>query len=311
MKKILMAAATLMLAVGFVACSKSDDAPVAKDIKIEFSVADKAGFDGTTRAVKSGWADGDKIMLFFKVDGTWLAEANSKANTVTLTYDATADEWSAVKNSWSDALTNSTSGSFMAVHYRGDIALGNSHHLGDRYYLANFVGSEYMSVQGNYTIADGVMTLPTLAMKMPSDMVQFSVKNLASNSDEWELLINFDRDPAGFTASDMASPVCALDDIIFIANNSAGVGFISGEWMSNVVNGNDRSFVATIDGQNNQVNEKYVFILKNITKNKKYAFVYATSPIARFEGKTAYLLPELSLEPDGYTPVSGCRWTLF
>lgn len=311
MKKILMVAATLLLVVGFVACSKSDDAPVAKDIKIEFSVADKAVFNGT-RAVKTAWADGDKIMLFFKVGGSWLAEANSKANTVTLTYNAAADEWSAVKNSWSDALTNSTSGSFMAVHYRGDIALGNSHHLGVGYYFATFGGGEYLSANGNYAIEDGVMTLPTLAMEMPSNMVQFSVKNLASNSDEWELLINFDREPADFAAADGASPVNALNENkIMFRTDYDGLGQESEEWMSNVVNGDDRSFVATIDGDNDEVTEKYVFILNNLTKNKKYAFVYAPSPFAKFEGKTAYVLPELLLEADGYTPASGCMWTLF
>ena len=311
MKKIFMAAATLMLAVGFVGCTKSDDAPATKDIKIEFSVADKAGFNGGSRAVKSGWADGDKIMIFFKVGGSWLAGENTTDNTLTLTYND--GSWSATQNNWSETLTNSTSGSFIAIHYRGDIALGeNLDNIG--YYFATFAGGEYLSTSGDYTITGGVMTLPTLAMEMPSDMVQFSVKNLASNNKEWELLVNFDKeittvyDPEAY---DPTSPILGFkDNIQFGASRAEGpVVRVSGYWMSDVVNGADRSFVGMLDGENDEVTTKYVFVLKNVTDTEYYKFEYAPSPFAKFEGRTAYLLPELTLKNDGVAPADGCKWT--
>ena len=312
MKKIFMAAATLMLAVGFVGCTKSDDAPATKDIKIEFSVADKAGFNGGSRAVKSGWADGDKIMLFFKVGGSWLVGENSgKANTITLTYND--GSWSATKNNWSETLSNSTTGEFSAIHSRGVMEGLGDVWLGD-YYFVDFYGGEYLEMVGDYTITDGVMTLPTLTMEMPSDMVQFSVKDLASNSDEWELLVNFDEeittvsDP---TVSDGASPIVGFkDNIQFGASRGGQVARVSGEWMANVVNGADRSFVGTLDNENDEVTTKYVFVLKNVTDTEYYKFEYAPSPFAKLEGRTAYLLPELTLKPDGVTPADGCKWTL-
>lgn len=306
MKKLFVLAATVVLAVGFVGCAKEDSAPAMKDIKVEFSVADKDGF-AETRAVKNAWADGDKIMIFFNVGGTCLAGENTTDNTLTLTYND--GSWSATKNNWSETLSNSTSGSFMAIHYRGDIALGESFR-GIGYYFATFAGGEYLSTSGDYTITGGVMTLPTLTMKMRDDMVQFSVQDLASNSDEWELMVNFDDYEN--LAADAACVLTAMNVNTLVLRTDVGgfIGNVSEEWMSDVVNGADRSFVGVLDGQNDEVTTKYVFVLKNVTDTEYYKFEYAPSPFAKLEGKTAYLLPPLTLAADGVTPADGCKWTL-
>ena len=306
MKKLFVLAATMVLAVGFVGCAKEDNAPAMKDIKVEFSVADKDGF-AETRAVKNAWADGDKIMIFFNVGGTWLAGENSTDNTLTLTYND--GSWSATKNNWSETLSNSTSGSFIAIHYRGDIALGeNFRNMG--YYFAAFAGGEYLSTSGDYTITDGVMTLPTLTMKMRDDMVQFSVQDLASNSDEWELMVNFDDYEN--LAADAACVLTAMNVNTLVLRTDVGgfIGNVSEEWMSDVVNGADRSFVGMLDSDNDEVTTKYVFVLKNVTDTEYYKFEYAPSPFAKLEGRTAYLLPPLTLAADGVTPADGCKWTL-
>lgn len=306
MKKLFVLAATMVLAVGFVGCAKEDNAPAMKDIKVEFSVADKDGF-AETRAVKNAWADGDKIMIFFNVGGTWLAGENTTDNTLTLTYND--GSWSATKNNWSETLSNSTSGSFIAIHYRGDIALGeNFRNMG--YYFAAFAGGEYLSTSGDYTITDGVMTLPTLTMKMRDDMVQFSVQDLASNSDEWELMVNFDDYEN--LAADAACVLTAMNVNTLVLRTDVGgfIGNVSEEWMSDVVNGADRSFVGMLDSDNDEVTTKYVFVLKNVTDTEYYKFEYAPSPFAKLEGRTAYLLPPLTLAADGVTPADGCKWTL-
>ena len=311
MKKLFVLAGPVVLAVGFVGCAKENSAPAMKDIKVELSVADKDGF-AETRAVKNAWADGDKIMIFFNVGGTWLAGENTTDNTLTLTYND--GSWSATKNNWSETLSNSTSGSFIAIHYRGDIALGeNLSNVG--YYFATFAGGEYLSTSGDYTITGGVMTLPTLTMKMPDTMVQFSVQDLASNNKEWELLVNFDTeittvyDP---TASDATCVVTAMNVNTLALRTDVGgfIGNVSEEWMSDVVNGADRSFVGMLDEENDEVTTKYVFVLKNVTDYEYYKFEYAPSPFAKFEGRTAYLLPPLTLAADGVTPAEGCKWTL-
>lgn len=312
MKKLFVLAAAVVLAVGFVGCAKEDNAPAMKDIKVEFSVADKDGF-AETRAVKNAWADGDQILILFKTGGAWLGTENSKDNTLTLTYSESTG-WSATKNNWSETLINSTYGEFLAVHYRGDMELGASQ--GSLGYLFNYTAGEVLCMRGGkYTITDGVMTLPTLVLELSNDAVQFSVKDLASNSDTWKMWVAFD-DMKGYNSdynfpNDASSPVTGYKaDNVLYRTDIGFVGTISNEWMSNVVNGDDRSFFGIFDGVNEEVTTKYVFVLKNVTKEKYYKFEYAPSPFAKLKGRTAYLLPPLTLQTDGVTPADGCKWTL-
>lgn len=315
MKKLFVLAAAVVLAVGFVGCAKEDSAPAMKDIKVEFSVADKDGF-AETRAVKNAWADGDQILILFKTGGAWLGTENSKDNTLTLTYSK-GKGWSATKNTWGETLVNSTNGEFLAVHYRGDMALGAK---SGSDYLFNYTAGEVLSMRGGtYTITDGVMTLPTLVLKLSDDAVQFSVQDLASNSDTWTMWVAYDDMKGSVSGSgsdykyptDSASPVMGYNAHHVEFRTDLGfVGTISYEWMSNVVNGSDRSFFGTFDNKNKVVTTRYVFVLKNITKTQYYKFEYAPSPFAKLEGRTAYLLPPLTLAADGVTPADGCKWTL-
>lgn len=309
MKKLFVLAATVVLAVGFVGCAKEDNAPAIKDIKLEFNVADKDGF-AETRAVKTAWADGDQILVLFQPNGSaWLGAENSKDNTLTLTY-STSTGWSATKNNWGETLVNSTKGNFLAVHYRGDMALGTE--AGSIGYLFNYAAGEVLQMEyGTYTITDGVMTLPTLVLKLSDDAVQFSVQDLASNSDTWEMWVAYDDEGGDYKyPGDGASPVQGYNAGTVVYRTDSGfLGTYSNEWMSNVVNGDDRSFFGTFDNGNDEVTTRYVFVLKNVTKTKYYKFEYAPSPFAKLT-KGAYLLPPLTLEADGVTPADGCKWTL-
>ncbi len=307
MKRLLIAA-TLLFAAGFMGCAKSDDAPVNKDIKVEFSVASKDSFI-TTRAVKSDWADGDQILVLFQPNGSaWLGAENSKDNTITLKYKKSTGTWSLTKNNWGETLLNSTNGNFLAVHYRGDMALGTE--AGSIGYLFNYAAGEVLRMEsGSYTITDGVMDLGTLVLKLSNDAVQFSVQGLASNSDTWEMWVAYDDKGGDYKYSgDAASPVQGYNAGKVIYRTDGGfLGTYSNEWMSNVVNGDDRSFFGTFD--DNEVTKKYVFVLKNVTKTKYYKFEYAPSPFAPLEEKAAYLLPPLTLQGDGVTPAAGCLWS--
>ena len=319
MNKLFVLAATVVLAVGFVGCAKEDNAPAMKDIKVEFSVADKDGF-AETRAVKNAWADGDQILVLFKPNGSaWLGAANSKDNTLTLTYSASTG-WSATKNNWGETLVNSTNGEFLAVHYRGDMAVGEDD--APTGYRFNYVAGEVLCMRvGTYTITDGVMILPTLVLELSNDAVQFSVEDLASNSDTWEMWVAYDDMKGSVPSSgsgydykyptDESSPVQGYNARKVLYRTDIGfVGTYSNQWMSNVVNGDDRSFFGTFDGVNGEVTTKYVFVLKNVTKTKYYKFEYAPTPFAKLKGRTAYLLPPLTLLTDGVNPAGDCKWTL-
>ena len=80
MKKVLMAAMTLVMAV-FASCTNEDLKVENNDVKVNFTVAEKPGFDAVSRSVKKGWDNGDQILVVFRgAEGSWL-DAFDDANT--------------------------------------------------------------------------------------------------------------------------------------------------------------------------------------------------------------------------------------
>ena len=313
MKRFFIAAVAFVLTAGFVGCSKVEESPIvdgSNDVRVEFSVAEMDGFD-STRAVKSGWEAGDHIFVFFSANGSWLWADDSKANSVTLTYDGS--EWSAYANGVDENLLSSASGTFFAVHYPGEL-----NHLTEaswptgRYLFDGYEGGEILSAIGDYTIKDNVITLSTLSLMMDAKAVQFSVKNLASLGGNWQLLVNKDSVKAnGYTAADGASPFVAYNATNVMLNPSsqshAAISLIGEEWAEGVAYKGDVSFYGKFDNQNDQVTANYLFVLKNVESSKVYYFNYAPTPFEKLAGKSAYLLPELTLNGDG-TPAEGCLW---
>ena len=313
MKRFFIAAVAFVLTAGFVGCSKVEESPIvdgSNDVRVEFSVAEMDGFD-STRAVKSGWEAGDHIFVFFSANGSWLWADDSKANSVTLTYDGS--EWSAYANGVDENLLSSASGKFFAVHYPGVLNhLTLSSGYSGRYLFDGYEGGEILSAIGDYTIKDNVITLPTLSLKMGTDAVQFSVQNLASHGGNWQLLVNKDKVKAdGYTAADMLSPFSAYNAtnmMLFTSSPThAMVSMIEEYWANGVAYKGDVSFYGEFDNQNDQVTTNYLFVLKNVESSKVYYFNYAPNPFVKLAGKSAYLLPELTLNGDG-TPAEGCLW---
>ena len=311
MKRFFIAAVAFVLTAGFVGCSKVEESPIvdgSNDVRVEFSVAEMDGFD-STRAVKSGWEAGDQIFVFFSANGSWLLADGSKANSVTLTYDGS--EWSAYANGVDETLLSSASGTFFAVHYPGvlnHLTLG----LYDRFLFDGYEGGEILSAVGNYTIVDNVIKLPTLSLKMDAKAVQFSVKNLESLGGNWQLLVNKDRVKAnGYSDSDASSPFNAYNAanvMLYPSSQShAMISLIGESWANGVAYKGDVSFYGKFDNQNGEVTTNYLFVLKNVESSKVYYFNYAPTPFERLAGKSAYLLPELTLNGDG-TPADGCLW---
>ena len=311
MKRFFIAAVAFVITAGFVGCSKVEEFPIvdgSNDVRVEFSVAEMDGFD-STRAVKSGWEAGDHIFVFFSANGSWLLADNSKANSVTLTYDGS--EWSAYANGVDENLLSSASGTFFAVHYPGELNHLTLSMYG-RFLFDGYEGGEILSAVGNYTIVDNVITLPTLSLKLNADAVQFSVKNLASLGGNWQLLVNKDKVKTdGYIDSDMASPFNAYNatNVMLYPTSlsTAMISLIGARWANGVAYKGDVSFYGRLDNQNDEVTTNYLFVLKNVESSKVYYFNYAPTPFERLAGKSAYLLPELTLNGDG-TPAEGCLW---
>lgn len=313
MKRFYSIVAAIVLALVVVGCAK-DEAPAKKDIKLSFSVASKDGFD-STRAVKSDWADGDQILVLFKVGDNWLTEkANTKANTLTLRY-AEDGSWKATQNDWSDELIGSQSGEFFAIHYRGDISLIEGESWIDACQF-NYKGGEVLRMEdGQYSVEDGVMDLGQLTLKLRDDAVQFSVQDLAKNKDEWVLAVYYDKE----YLEDINDAYCVVlgtfEGCVTFSDGKMGLfDDVSHQYfvdITGVVNDNDLSFFSHFDEEHTsnkfRWTKTYFFLLCNCVNDECYVFEYKPDPFALLT-KGAYLLPPI-FEEDGVTPVEGCLWT--
>lgn len=180
-KKLFSVAIVVMIAVGFVSCSKDNEPIVDKDVKIKFNVAEMPSIGEGTRSVKTGWVAGDEILVLLKATG----QINSTImRSQTITLRKTAEGWSATKNfeeSWG------TSGVFYAIYHRGNVIVNNEGGL------PNYEGGEIFTCgQENYTVTDGEIDLGTIAMDIPSEwtngVCQISIAGLDSSKD-WRLSV--------------------------------------------------------------------------------------------------------------------------
>lgn len=324
MKRIFTVVVIIVLVLCFVACSKQQML-VEKDIKVTFSVAPKDGFS-LTRAVKEDWADGDKILIAFGTGSQVLLNSHSLDNTMTLEYNASDDSWSMTKNNWGETLNNSTSGQFIAVHYRGDVQVGYNN--GMKCGLKNFKGGELLTMSGNYTITDDEMQLPQLVLRMKDNAVQFSVKDLKTTTDsysarydEWRLYVRHNQNQAsGWTLNSSLSQHVALSPVVaYNSNSDVSIYYNNGDLcllcldqqeMLGVVNGNDLSFCGYLDSDNDNATMNYMFLLENKRSSKMYYYNYRPSPFEKFTGRSAYLLPPLPVQQNGSFLSSGCKWTM-
>ncbi len=184
MKKIFMAAMTLVMAV-FASCSNEDLNVENNDVKVKFTVAEKPGFDADSRSVKTGWDNGDQILVVFRdVNGSWL-DAFDDAYTLKLT--KTADGWTADKSKF-DISKLGSSDDYMAIYYPGKVSFAESDESSILYF-DTYMGGEYLSAEGTYTVNGSDIELGTISMTRDEYMYQISVKGLASESGNWTMTI--------------------------------------------------------------------------------------------------------------------------
>lgn len=188
MKKYFIAAMTLVMTV-FASCSNEELFVDNNDVKVNFTVADKEGVGSETRAVKSGWAAGDEILIVFEGGEGWLNCANS---TNTLKLIKTAEGWDTDKTHFPELSNLANGKKFFAVHHPGTIELGEQ--SGSVAYISSYTnGHEYIHYQGTYTISGNEISLGQIVMKRPHSF-QISVKINTSYTGDWTMqLLNPDQ----------------------------------------------------------------------------------------------------------------------
>ena len=201
MKKIFMAAMTLVMAV-FASCSNEDvNVENNNELKVTFSVADKAGLGVDARAVKTGWEANDEILIvFFNSDG-WYNE--NGYNYMKLKYNGSA---------WTTDVTTLDKARlleeqlYMAIYHPGTITVGEKLSTPGYYELSGYKGGEHLIFAGDavkYTYDGATIDLGTIALVRYVQDFQISIEGLESvgkADGTWKLYI---KDAEGNTAHNM------------------------------------------------------------------------------------------------------------
>lgn len=199
MKKVFMAAMTLVMAV-FASCSNEDvNVENNNELKVTFSVADKAGLGVDARAVKTGWEANDEILIAVQSEDGWTID--DSFNCFKLKYNGST--WTTDKTGFDTSVHFESGNGYIAVYHPGTITLGSSAGV-DVQYLSGYNGGEYLyDANSTYTkTADGI-DLGTIALERYVQDFQISVKDLASAGKAdgtWKLYI---KDEEGNKAHNM------------------------------------------------------------------------------------------------------------
>ena len=175
MKKIYILMAGLAVLFGSASCNKVDDKGArTPDVKIEINVAD---LNTSTKAVKTGWEDGDVINVY-------LSDATSYVPDFTLTYNG--ETWvssvltdevkgrlepsGTIKGFWEASNTAATTGGDWD-RYNSYIYFDNDSPTGTKDYL-----TAYFSVY--YLYEDGILSAEIDSWRFPSGLTQIVVTGL-------------------------------------------------------------------------------------------------------------------------------------
>ena len=324
MKKLFMVAMAIVVATGFVACTKDDAS--APTYKVEFTVGEKGGFEAGSRAVKTAWAEGDQILIITKpISGAYddVAVANSDANTIRLIYNGSA--WTVDRAlTAEEILARGEVGVWYAIHYRvkegKKVELGDKDFYGD-YMLLNYYGGEVLECTGTLTITDGVVNLGAINMELSffDSLVQVSVPglDLVENPD-WKLTVLTGNYSSGSYSGFAHYCFSALLANKIFFRPSPSVGQFGNNYDNPyVVNGTDASFVFRFDGytdeSNTEIYGKYKFMLYNADTDKKYVYTVDRGAYdagtdtyeVNLELEKAYVLPPFDGDAEGET-----KWEL-
>lgn len=180
MKSIKFILAAVVLVAAVAGCRKMETPNESKlQVEVNFTVADRADFGVTTKAVKTSWAAGDSILVLFKPE---TAEGYlDDPNRMYLVYNGT--EWEESWDGVGPALTafikigiqteNKGEGVFVAIHHRGKVEIQDGR-------LSGYKGGEFMSCAGAYTckrVSGGnlVFDMDLISMELDPKLYQISI----------------------------------------------------------------------------------------------------------------------------------------
>ena len=304
MKKIFMAAMALVMLIGSTSCNKEnvvDTETVKGQLVFNYTVGEKPG-SVDTKALKSGWAEGDQIIVVFYHDTDWdrtsplVIEYNGSAWTTKVNPDASG--WDVTKKM-----------KYLAVHYRRqdntqNMSCGND--LGGWYRFQNFFGGEVLEQMGDLNVVDGEVNI-NIDLDYSASIFLVSIPGLDVD-DDWRLGLLDGTEPEGKIAAGSVSshyPLSAVTNnlasgsLTHVTNSADNMVSVNPAYNSNaalarcVENDGQITFAFRFYSSKNTP-ATYTFLLsKGMCTPSNDKYVYTVNDVT-FAGKKAYKLPVIT-----------------
>lgn len=293
MKKIFIVAMVFATTI-FTGCTNEDIYYENTDnrLTVNFTVAEKEGFESNTRAVKSGWAVGDQIIIVFQKSDNYYLDCSNKQNSLKLT--KTVDGWDADTSNLPTNTENLKNGkSFFAFHHPGDIAFGTM--SGNIVYPTSYQkGLEYLYYKGTYTLSGNEISLSNIVMQRKNGSFQISVKNLANVDGDWIMSLH---NTSGFRLDEYYTK------LYLYLTGSPSISGTTTEDAYGVTIDNDEVF--NFIGRSTSNVARWISLTSN--RGTFYYRLNADKTISEL-GNKAWSLPELNINGSNQV-ISGCRWS--
>lgn len=318
MKKFLMAAMALVMAVGFTSCTQ-DDVVANEKMTFNFTITEKPSLGSDSRATtfKTAWANGDQIMIvFYNIATGWCTDQP-------LIIEYNGSSW-IQKEAPTTAFEESTPGNmiYQAIHYRRADSSRNMSMTEknlSRSYFKNIAGGEVLYTHGSYTIDGTSVNVGEIALQYCKGLCLVTVPGLQA-SDGWRLgfLKNVPADDTALYEYDFEDKIIPVveerasksNSNLFLDVSNLSTSFLNAfsfELATGVQNGNDVTFGFFPGGF---TGETYRFYLTNTPNNssKKYIYSITRSDEKTLEGGKAYLLP--AIDTDKWTETTAyCEYS--
>lgn len=189
MKRLFFAivALTVMFAVG---CSKEEFETLAPEYKLVVNM-EQASFGDDTRSPRTGWEDGDEVVVVFNGD----VREDKVVRYLKLTYTLATNSWSSewVGTTLQEVAAKETKTCVASYHSLGvdnvycdssnTLMISASWNISGE--LNNLGGCVLLCDNGTFTVSqDGVVTLN---IKMQPACVQYTIRNISANDALWKL----------------------------------------------------------------------------------------------------------------------------
>lgn len=300
MKKTMIVLSAL---IALVACNKVEtEQPTAKEYTYDITITRA----DDTKAVKSGWEDGDVVYVFF---------SNVEApKYLKFTYDGSAWTRTQYNGATAESFTYPGNGNMTAIYlpYGNDAVVsadGTSFKF-DKSYTSYYLKAEKAPYTVNGTVVSG-----TLSMEAPEGFVQFAMPISGTvHGDD----VQFFRETAGaYTLKESHLTPCAFASVAAdgTISNMTGVDYTAGKPITGYIYGGDINFSGVLSATSNGVAADYAFtfVNNNGTAETYDDVTYLLSGNKALSYKAAIKFPLISSsswkvpEPE-FVTVCGIKW---